>query len=44
MSWADFQGQEELTRLSWNAQFDKEREQQVVEFSNLTQCAKQSQI
>jgi hypothetical protein len=34
----DFQGQDELTRPSWNVQFDKERDRQVDEFSKkLTQ-------
>jgi hypothetical protein len=33
------QGQDELTRPSWNAQFDKERDRQVAEISeNLIQC------
>jgi hypothetical protein len=37
-TWGDFQGQDELTRPLWNAQFDKERDGQVAEFSKkLTQ-------
>jgi hypothetical protein len=38
-NWANFQDQDELTRLSWNVQFDKEREKQVVRFNEkLTRC------
>jgi hypothetical protein len=29
------QGQGELTRLSWNAQFDKQRDRQVTEFGKM---------
>jgi hypothetical protein len=39
MSWANFQGQDELTRPSWNVQFNKERDRQVVRFTEkLTRC------
>jgi hypothetical protein len=39
MSWANFQGQDELTRPSWNIQFNKERDRQVVRFTEkLTRC------
>jgi hypothetical protein len=38
-SWANFQGQEELSRPSWNMQFHKERDGQVVGFNEkLTRC------
>jgi hypothetical protein len=38
-NWTNFQDQDELTRLSWNVQFDKEREKQVVIFNEkLTRC------
>jgi hypothetical protein len=34
----NFQGQDELSRTSWNAHFDKERDRQVAKFlENLTQ-------
>jgi hypothetical protein len=33
MSWTDFQDQDELTRLSWNVQFDKERDRQLIRFN-----------
>jgi hypothetical protein len=32
-SWADFQGQDKLTRPSWNVQFKKEKDRQVVRFN-----------
>jgi hypothetical protein len=32
-SWVDFQGQDELTRPSWNVQFHKERDKKVVRFN-----------
>jgi hypothetical protein len=32
-SWANLQGQNELTRPSWNVQFNKERDGQVVGFN-----------
>jgi hypothetical protein len=39
MSWANFSSRDELSRPSWNVQFDKERDGQVVEFNEkLTQC------
>jgi hypothetical protein len=34
-SWANIQGQDELTRHSWNVQFDKERGGQVVGFNEI---------
>jgi hypothetical protein len=38
VSLADFQGQDELTRTSWNVQFNKEKDRQVAELSeNLNQ-------
>jgi hypothetical protein len=32
-SWANFQGQEKLTKPFWNVQFDKKRNGQVVGFN-----------
>jgi hypothetical protein len=33
MRWTDLQGQDELTRPSWNVQFDKERDGREVRFN-----------
>jgi hypothetical protein len=39
MSWANFQGQNALTRPFWNVHFNKERDRQVVGFNEkMTRC------